>query len=83
LFVTSPQGAKKFARGGLCPRAAKTEQRIVEIIRQDPHTTTEAMGKILAITKRGVLKQVNKLKSQYRVRRVGPARWGYWEVIEK
>jgi len=25
LFVTSPQRAKKFARGRLCPRAAKTE----------------------------------------------------------
>ena len=63
--------------------SSKPEQRIIDIIRQDPHTTTEAMGKILDITKRAVLKQVNKLKAQHRVRRVGPARGGYWEVIEK
>jgi len=60
----------------------KTEQRIIELIRQDPYTTTEAMGEILGITKRAVLKQVNKLKAQQRLRRVGPARGGHWEVIE-
>jgi predicted ArsR family transcriptional regulator len=42
----------------------------------------EAMGEILGITKRAVLKQVNKLKAQHRLRRVGSARGGYWEVIE-
>lgn len=44
---------------------------------------TEAMGEILGITKRAVLKQVNKLKAQNRLRRVGAARGGYWEVIEQ
>jgi ATP-dependent DNA helicase RecG len=62
--------------------SSKTEQRVIELIRQDPYTTTEAMGEILGITKRAVLKQVNKLKAQHRLRRVGPARGGYWEVIE-
>lgn len=52
----------------------KTEQRIIELIRQDPYTTTAAMGEILSITKRAVLKQINKLKKQHRLRRVGPAR---------
>ena len=62
--------------------SSKTEQRIIEIVRQDPYTTTEAMGEILGITERVVLKQVNKLKAQHRVRRVGSARGGHWEVIE-
>ena len=40
------------------------------------------MGEILGITKRAVLKQVNKLKAQHRLRRVGPARGGHWEALE-
>ena len=31
---------------------------------------------------RAVLKQANKLKEQHRLRRVGPARGGYLEMIE-
>lgn len=60
----------------------KTDQRIIEIIKQDPYATSEAIGESLGITKRAVLKQVNKLKEQHRIRRVGPARGGHWEVIE-
>lgn len=74
LSASSPKSSPKSS--------SKTDQRIIELIRQDPYTTTEAMGKILGITKRAVLKQVNKLKAQQRLRRVGPARGGYWEVIE-
>jgi ATP-dependent DNA helicase RecG len=60
----------------------KTEDQIIDLIRYDASVTTEAMSVALGITKRAVLKQVNKLKAQHRVRRVGPARGGYWEVIE-
>ncbi|MFH0958479.1 MAG: RNA-binding domain-containing protein [Pseudomonadota bacterium] len=59
----------------------KTEARILELIRQDAFVTTSAIGKSLGITKRAVLKQVNKLKAQGYLRRVGPARGGYWEVL--
>lgn len=74
LMTSSPKSSPKSS--------SKTDQGIIELIRQDPYTTTEAMGEILGITKRAVLKQVNKLKAQQRIRRVGPARGGYWEVIE-
>jgi ATP-dependent DNA helicase RecG len=74
LMASSPKGSPKSS--------SKTEDRILELIRQDPYLTTEVMGRILGITKRAVLKQVNKLKTEHRLRRVGPARGGYWEVIE-
>ncbi len=74
LTASSPKSSSKSS--------SKTEHRIIELIRRDKYTTTEAMGEILGITKRAVLKQVNKLKAQHCLRRVGPARGGYWEVIE-
>ena len=74
LSASSPKSSLKSS--------LKTDQRIIEIIRQDPYATSEAIGESLGITKRAVLKQVNKLKEQHRIRRVGPARGGHWEVIE-
>ena len=59
----------------------KTEDRIIELIRHDPSVTTESLGMALGITKRAVLKQIDKLKTQGRLCRVGPARGGYWEIL--
>ena len=60
----------------------KTEEQIVELIRLDATTTTEELGEALGISKRAILKQIDKLKTQGRLRRVGPARGGHWEVLE-
>lgn len=60
--------------------AARTEDHILDLIRQDNSVTTERLGKLLGISKRAVLKQIEKLKSQDRLRRIGPARGGHWEV---
>ena len=45
--------------------------------------TTEKLGNALGISKRAILKQMDKLKAQGRLRRIGPARGGQWEVIDK
>jgi predicted HTH transcriptional regulator len=60
---------------------AKTEDRILDLIRQDDTVTTEQLGKLLGISKRAVLKQIDKLKIQGRLRRIGPAKGGHWEVL--
>jgi ATP-dependent DNA helicase RecG len=60
----------------------KTEDRIIDMLRQDRNATTEDLGVILNISKRAVLKQIEKLKNQGRLRRVGPRKGGHWEVIE-
>jgi biotin operon repressor len=41
------------------------------------------LGNAIGISKRAILKQIDKLKEQGRLRRIGPAKGGYWEVIEK
>ena len=60
----------------------KTDMQIIGLIRQDPSITVEQLRIIIGITGRAVLKQINKLKIQGRLRRVGPDKGGYWEVIE-
>lgn len=60
----------------------KTEDRILRILKESPSTTTQAVADRLGIGKRAVLKQVDKLKAQGRLRRVGPNKGGHWEVLE-
>jgi len=42
---------------------------------------TDQLAKIIGITRRAILKQINKLKNQKRLRRVGPDKGGHWEVV--
>jgi len=71
--LSSPESSPKSS--------PKTEDRILEMIRHDATVTTATMAAALGITKRAVLKQVDKLKTQGRLRRVGPAKGGHWEVL--
>lgn len=59
----------------------KTEEQILEIMRGNASITTEQLGETLGITKRAVLKQIEKLKGHGRLQRVGPAKGGHWEVL--
>ena len=59
----------------------KKEDQIIEMIRRDASITTEKLGEALGISKRAVLKQIDKLKKQGRLRRVGPSKGGHWQVI--
>jgi len=59
----------------------KTEEQIIALMSQNPAISTEKIAESLGITKRAVLKQIQKLKTQGRLRRIGPARGGHWEVL--
>jgi ATP-dependent DNA helicase RecG len=59
----------------------KTEDRILDLINQDNTISTERIGEVLGISKRAVLKQIDKLKNQGRLCRIGPAKGGHWEVL--
>lgn len=73
LVNISPESSSKSS--------PKTEEQILELMRKNVSITTEEIGSALGITKRGVLKQVEKLKGQGRLKRIGPARGGHWEVL--
>jgi ATP-dependent DNA helicase RecG len=61
----------------------KTEDRIIEILKHNRSTTTEEMGRTIGISKRAILKQINRLKQQGRLRHIGPAKGGHWEVMNE
>ena len=60
----------------------KSSQKIVELMRTDPAITIADLVQNIGITDRAIKKQIEKLKAQGRIRRVGPDKGGYWEVVE-
>jgi ATP-dependent DNA helicase RecG len=52
------------------------------MLRQAPRMTIPDLAESLAVSTRAVEKQIAKLREEGRIRRIGPARGGYWEVIE-
>jgi ATP-dependent DNA helicase RecG len=60
----------------------KSSQKIVNLMRNDPTITIADLVQNIGITDRAIKKQIEKLKAQGRIRRAGPDKGGYWEVIE-
>ena len=59
----------------------KSSQKIIEIMRSDPTVTIADLAVHVAISDRAVKKHIERLKAQSRIRRIGPDKGGYWEVI--
>jgi ATP-dependent DNA helicase RecG len=74
-------GSKKSSLKGSPKGSPKTAELLIEFIQKDSSITTERLGELLGISKRAVLKQIDKLKEQGRLRRVGSARGGHWQVL--
>ena len=59
----------------------KSSQKILELISASPSITISEIADRLGMTKRGVDKNIKRLKVQGIIRRVGPDKGGHWEVI--
>jgi len=63
--------------------SVNTEDRILEYLKQNPKSTIRELSEILGITTRGIEKQIANLKKEDKLKRVGSARKGHWEVIDE
>jgi predicted HTH transcriptional regulator len=61
----------------------KTEDKILQQLRENPQCSTQQLGDVLGISKRAVLKQIEKLKQQGRLARIGSSKGGHWQVLEQ
>lgn len=55
---------------------------IMTMLRQDSSLTAEMIAKSLDVSKRTVLRRLDELKGQGRLRRVGSSKGGTWEIVE-
>lgn len=62
--------------------AQKTAQKILAIIQEHPTASRREIAAALGdITEEGVKYHLSKLKAEGRLRHVGPAKGGHWEII--
>ena len=59
----------------------KTSQKIMDLIKEDPYISTSKMAEIIGVDRRNIARNIKKLQEQGIVRRVGPDKGGFWEVI--
>ena len=59
----------------------KTSQKIIDLIKEDPYISTSKMAEIVGVDRRNIARNIKKLQEQGIVRRVGPDKGGFWEII--
>ena len=69
---SSPNGSPKDI--------SQTQQKILDIILENPETTQTAMAEKLNITPRAIKKNIKYLSEKGLVEHVGSARKGYWKT---
>lgn len=63
--------------------SVKGSVKIIELINNNSRITAKTIVEILGISLRAVEKQIAKLQQQGILKRIGPAKGGYWTIIEK
>lgn len=58
-----------------------TQERLVQLLREQPQLSAPAIAAALGIGKDGVKYHINQLKQAGKLRRVGPNKGGRWEVL--
>ena len=61
----------------------KTSETILEIILENPRITVKELSQLTGLSVGGVRWNLDKLADKGRLKRVGPDKGGYWEVINK
>lgn len=59
----------------------KTSGKIIAYIRDNPDITIPELARLLEITERSVERNISQLQKHKKLRRIGPAKGGHWEVI--
>jgi len=62
---------------------SRTSAAIVQSLQSNPKLTIPSLADELDLTERAVEKQIKALREAGIIRRMGPAKGGYWEVLEK
>jgi ATP-dependent DNA helicase RecG len=59
----------------------KTREKILQALKANPEITMERLAEIIGITSKGIEWQIKRLKEEGFIKRIGPAKGGYWEIV--
>ena len=72
-----PEGLAERVAEGL----AESQKMILQLVRRNPQVSRKAMAEEIGISTTAIHRNLARLKEKGILRRVGPARGGYWEVM--
>jgi len=61
-------------------RSPKTSGKILAALKEDGYLTIPDLASMIGVTNRSIERNIKKLQEQNRLRRIGPAKGGYWET---
>lgn len=61
-------------------KVGKSKEKILRLIAENPKISTDVLADLTGLSVSGVEKNLRQLKQQNLIRRIGPAKGGYWEV---
>ena len=59
------------------------QKNIIEIIKRNPYVTARELVPQVGISHRKIQENIAKLKEYGIIKRIGPAKGGHWEIIQK
>lgn len=78
FHVTFESSKEERMKGG----SEKSLEKILSLIRENPKISAKEISEIIGISSRAVEKHLAKLKEKGFLKRVGPAKGGYWKIIK-
>ena len=60
----------------------KTREKILKLIKENPAVTTSQIAEKSGLTPKGIEWNIDKMKKDGFIKRVGPDKGGHWEVIK-
>ena len=60
----------------------KTREKIILLIKENEEITSKILAQKTGITEKGIEYQLNKLKSENIIKRIGADKGGHWEIIK-
>jgi ATP-dependent DNA helicase RecG len=75
-----PESPPDSVSGGV--GSEKSSEKILRYLRVEPTLSAKQLAEKLGVSSRAVEKQIDLLKKVGRLRRIGPAKGGHWQVLE-
>lgn len=57
------------------------ELRIIEALRSEPSATMDSLSNTLGIARRTLVRYMNRLQADNKIKRVGGRRYGHWKIV--
>lgn len=83
ISVFKRKNYEKTSEKKLGEKLGENEIKILEFASKNKYITTKELAKKIGIITTAIDKNIAKLKNKGILKRVGPDKGGYWEVLEK